>query len=315
MKANFVGLMLCIVMALSGCGTSDTNNSRGAVAEVTTNADANAFPVTVMGADGEVTIKKEPKRVVSVFYEDNVIALGGALVGSGTVANDDDGYFDYLADKMQGVQQIGTYPYNIEKIIALQPDLVIMAGKVFDEEQYKKLSTISPVIQIDFQTMTWEEVHLLIGKALGKEAAARAYIEEYKTKEAALKAELQKTMAGKEVAYITPDGKEKFSLWGRTDKGDVGPILYDRFGLTAAPGVPDTYESISLEGLVKIDPEVLLISKSYFPEDFKNMATWKNLRAVKNNQVYELDKDFRIKAYYPLGMMDNLNQVEQLLAP
>jgi iron complex transport system substrate-binding protein len=309
-----VGIIIACGL-IAGCGNGNGNQSSASDVKTGNEAVAEsetAFPVTVQGADGDVVIANEPQRIVALYYEDNVVQLGGHLVGAATIADDSDGYFDHLGEAVKSAEQVGAYPYNVEKIISLNPDLVIIAGKTLDDEQYSSLSQLTTVLQIDYTTMTWEEVHLLIGKALGKEEKAREFIEDYVRQEQELQQIIKAEMSGKEVAYVTPNQDGTFWLWGRTDKGDVGPILYEKFGFTPASNLPDEGTGISLEGLAELDPEVLLISESYFEESFKETNTWKSLKSVKNGQVYEIDKDFRIKAYYPLGMLSNLENIRDL---
>lgn len=82
--------------------------------------------------------------------------------------------------------------------------------------------------------------------------------------------------------------------------------------MTPAKGITAEGAEASLEGLTTIDADMILLSKSPLGADLMNTATWKNLKAVKNKQVYEVDIDFRIKMYYPIGVSENLDELKRL---
>jgi iron complex transport system substrate-binding protein len=57
--------------------------------------------------------------------------------------------------------------------------------------------------------------------------------------------------------------------------------------ITAVAGKEGGLSNISLEHLLKWDPDVIVIDTGN-PQDLKNDPTWSKLKAVKNNQVYTL---------------------------
>src|SRR5699024_7325334 len=109
---------------LSGCGASsenekvnDTDNDKTEKTEE--NAD---FPVTVTDANGdEVTIDEEPENIVSVIPSNTEIAfalgLGDQIVG----VTDNDDY----PKEVEDIDKVGGMELNVEKIISLDPQLVL----------------------------------------------------------------------------------------------------------------------------------------------------------------------------------------------
>lgn len=306
-----LALLLLAVLVLSAC--SSTNNNAIQQSNDTEEKTENAlFPVTIPSNFGDVTITKEPKRIVATNYYDNVLALGLTPVGIPLDPTSKEGVFPYLADKLKGVENVGdANGFNLEKIISLSPDLIVGTSNDFDEQQYKDLSKIAPVLLIDYTKTSWQDTLLQIGQAMGKEVDAQKFLAEYQQLEDENRDKIVAGAEGKGIMFIMPYEKN-FIVWGPKDNFDVGHYLYRTIGLTPAEGIPDGGDSLSLEGITKLDPEIILLSNYESNSAFTETDTWKSLRAVKNNQVYLVDKDFRIKMYYPLGVKENLDELIKL---
>lgn len=318
MKIKAAAWLIGAALVLGACGNNEAESggqSPASAAQATNAAPSTEtaqYPRKVEGAYGEIEIKKEPKVIVTTNYEDNLLALGVKPAAVHNVPDDEDGYFDYLGDQLQGVERVGDFmAFNFEKIIAMQPDLIIGTSYDYDEQKYKDLSKVAPVLLLDFTQLSWQDVHRKIAQALGKEAQAEQFIADYEKRESEVKDQLKEALAGKNVMYMDKQEKD-FWVWGVKSTNDVGPFLYENLGITPTPGIGDDNGAMTLEGVSQLNPDVLFISESYYGEDFKNSEVWKNLKAVKNNQVYTLDKDFRIKMYYPIGMKEDLEELVNL---
>ncbi|GAH87259.1 unnamed protein product, partial [marine sediment metagenome] len=83
---------------------------------------ANEFPLTITDINREVTITKQPERIISLSPANTEIlfalGLGGKVVGITNVCN----YPSQTKEK----EKIGDYDNpNLEKIIELEPDLIL----------------------------------------------------------------------------------------------------------------------------------------------------------------------------------------------
>lgn len=78
-------------------------------------------------------------------------------------------------------------------------------------------------------------------------------------------------------------------------KGPQGTVLYKELGLTPPEGIEMDSEAaaIQMEMLTEINPDhiFLLNSAPERIEEFKNHPVWKNLKAVKSDQVYDGSKE------------------------
>jgi iron complex transport system substrate-binding protein len=189
-------ILLCLILALASvalaaCGGDDDDGAAGAGAAATPAAtagpEAGAYPVTIQHKYGATTIAKAPQRVVvaGLREQDAVLALGTVPVATtewygkhpGAVfpwakAALGDGALPTVLSSTDGLQ--------IEKIAAERPDLILAIYSGMTKKEYAALSRIAPVVaqpkgQVDYGS-TWQQETELVGRALGKPAAAGALV-------------------------------------------------------------------------------------------------------------------------------------------
>lgn len=172
-----VGLGVIGMAMLVGCGDDEPSGSAG--------PSGGAFPVTIEHARGSTTIESAPKRVVTVGFSDQdaVLALGVAPVA----VREWFGEKPYaawpwateaLGDAKPTV--LSSEVLNLEEIAALEPDLILGVYAGLTEAEYSDLSKIAPTVaqsaDHDDYTTPWQDMTLVIGRALGKESEAEALI-------------------------------------------------------------------------------------------------------------------------------------------
>lgn len=167
-----------VLAACGGAGASSSTNGKA--------RDGAAFPVTIEHKYGTTEITSEPQRIVTLGLSDHdvVLALGSKPVG----------VVDWFKERPFGIWPwaqplwgdiqpdiVGERDeYNMEKIAALKPDLIIAQYSGMKKEQYETLSKITKVVaqppqHEDYQA-PWQVMTRVIGKALGKEAKANELI-------------------------------------------------------------------------------------------------------------------------------------------
>ena len=283
-----LALLLCAVVMMMGivaCGKTNNNVSETQTPEVTVQNQGVTYPLTVYDSEGtEIRIEQEPKRVVSVApnLTEIVCKLGAfdKLVGR-------TDYCDYPSE-VSTVESIGTlYEPNVEKIISLEPELVI-ASTHFQRETAEKLNEAGiPVLVLILEDEV-SDVYTMIdtlGKALNRTEEAKATVEDMKNEiakvEEAIKGEEPKT-----VYYVVGYGEGgDFTATGDTF---VNQMLTMAGGKNIAADA--TGWSYSLEKLLENDPEYIIVGKGE-KEAFVNTATYQELTAVKEDKVYEIDRN------------------------
>lgn len=183
------------------------------VALLASPAFAQSFPVTIKHGLGETVIPAAPQRIVTLGWSstDAAIALGTVPVGfpSFRSAGFDKDIVPWVEE---GIAKAGgatptTFDDSagapIERIAALQPDLILAVYSGITEDEYKLLSQIAPVVPYPETpwTASWQEVITITGEALGKPDEGRALVAEL---EAFVKAEAAKypVLAGKSAVTL-----------------------------------------------------------------------------------------------------------------
>jgi iron complex transport system substrate-binding protein len=162
-----------LLLALAGCG-SDAPSGQESGAQ-------GAFPVTLNHAFGATTIPAEPKRVVTVGYNEGDFALALGVVP--LAEREFSGGFDWqnrpwaqqaLGGQKPEVLDGETLP--IEKVAALQPDVILGVYSFMDKATYDKLSAIAPTVAQPTpdgeDAATWQEQTRITGQALGRSQQA-----------------------------------------------------------------------------------------------------------------------------------------------
>jgi len=237
MRFTHVGVAALAVAALSLTACSGTAGTDDAGSGSPSNA---AFPVTVTTEFGDVTVEKEPVRVVALGWGDaeTALALGVQPVGAS----------DWLGFGGEGVgpwaeglydtapEIIETLEPSYEAIAALKPDLILDTKSSGDEDRYDKLSSIATTIGVPegkaSYLTTMDEQMELISTALGqKEKGAQLLAEVDATYEAAAAA--HPDWAGKTVAAATKTSEG----WGAYVEGSERVTFLERLGFVQSPAI------------------------------------------------------------------------------
>ncbi|MBF9134158.1 iron-siderophore ABC transporter substrate-binding protein [Plantactinospora sp. S1510] len=222
-------------LGLTGCG--DTGSDDPAPS-----ATAGAFPVRVDHKYGTTEIPKQPTRVVTLGLSDQdpVLALGTVPVGA------IDWFLERPYGKWPWAQPLwGSTPpeivgerddYNMEKIAALNPDLIIGLYSGMTQEQYGQLSKLAPTVAqpkgfADYAA-PWQDMTRLAGQALGRPAQADKLIADVDARFAKARQE-HPGFAGKSVAVVDPYEAGKYAVFAPSDPKVV---FMTQLGFT----VPDT---------------------------------------------------------------------------
>ena len=88
---------------------------------------------------GEIEIPKDPKRIVATQYLGHLLTLGVKPVGAGTASLN-----QYFAGSTDGIEDIGDDQAALEKIVSLDPDLIIRPS----DKNYEQFAKIAPTIVI-----------------------------------------------------------------------------------------------------------------------------------------------------------------------
>lgn len=275
---------LAMVLTLAACErapapAASAPSSAGASAT----ASVPGFPVTLRSALGEAVIPAPPKRVVTLGLgaDDLALALGVVPVGVGRAdwGGDPEHYWPWVRAAIEArgqalPERITVYPeLDIEKIIALRPDVVLAPFSGVSPEAYAQLSRLVPVVAYPEQPfLTPVDTQIdLIAAALGKPEAAESLkggIHDALAQVARRYPEL----TGKTFAYVRADlGSGNFAAYVA---GDPRVDTLTAMGLTLAPSVRGLRASaghfahyLGFEHADALGDADILVSWFYTPEE------------------------------------------------
>jgi iron complex transport system substrate-binding protein len=242
---------------------------------------------------GETCVPTNPQRIVTLSIPTlgHALSLGVTPIGS-TYINDKYS-LPYLENKLNGIDALGSDRPNIERLLTLQPDLIM--GLDWEEAIYPLLSEIAPTVLDDWGgTENWRDHFSFVAEVLGKQTEAKQAWDRYYQRIEELKSALGDRYNDKTVSLIFVAPGVIFS----EAKGSFPDSILKDVGLQRPAAqdviVPDTQLQIGEEELDKIDGDILLIGglteddKDTLAE-LKQKPLWQRLRAVQQNRVYVID--------------------------
>ena len=248
--------------------------------------------VTVTDMTGrEITLDGPATKIVALTASDveiiYALGAGDLLVGRGE-------YCDYPAEVLDKPVVKSGAETNLEEILALEPDVVIMATMAQTKEQVEALEQAGvKVIVSDAQNL--EGVYYaitLIGDVTGKTEKAAEIVQEMRDTFEEIKAKAQDS--GKTVYFeVSP---LEWGLWA-AGKGTFMDELATICGLTNAFADVDGWGAVSEEQVFEKDPDYIVTTAMYWGEgptpveEVKGRAGWNQLKAVQNDQVFNADQN------------------------
>ena len=253
----------------------------------------------VKHAMGTTAVPQHPKRFVSLhaYATEAAIALGVKLIGT----------TKKLAPqlKLDDIIDIGLPP-NIEKVLALKPDLLIgnMGAGGTEPESYRLWSYIAPTVFFDMRAIAdWKRPFLVVAEALGKTEQAKQVVAQYDARVAQFKARMGEKLKQTRVSVVDLYAG---TIIVRIQKSFSGSIL-EEVGLD----IPQTQKLsptiiaklsgntalylISPEFLSLIDGDVLFLMTHSFPkkadselaiQQFMVQPLWSKLKVAQQGKVY-----------------------------
>ena len=258
--------------------TAETTEQTGALEKSVT------YPVTVKDSEGsEVMIETEPEKVISLAPNITemmfVLGAGDKLVGR-------TDYCDYPKEALE-ITSIGTLQEpDIEKIVSLEPDLVI-ASTHFSEESEKQLSDLGIKVLVLYEEHEIDGVYTMLetlGTVINAQEKSLKAVNDMK----AVMDETKEVVSGLEAPSV-------YYVVGFGEYGDytAGGDTFISQLITLAGGENIAKEvqgwSYSLESLVAADPDIILIDNT-MKDAFISADHYKDLSAVKNGMVFGIDK-------------------------
>jgi len=287
MTQRLVSLFSVLLFLFAACGPAASPLATPIPTTVGTTATLAppAFPATLIDFQGRsISVAARPLRIVSIGPSNTefLFALGA---GDRVVGVDD--FSDQPAAAAK-VEKIGGVKVNVEKVVALRPDLVISVK--FSDGTIERIAGANiPVLVVDPQSIgDVSRTAILLGRAVGADGDRLA-------------SSLDDRLAQVKQKIATATSKPR--VFHEVDASDpakpftVGPGSYIHDLITIAGGVNvaastgSAYPQLSLEEIVRADPEVIVLGDADYGTTAEQVAArpgWSGMNAVKNKRVFPI---------------------------
>jgi len=326
MKIYRIALLALVALLLAACGPTPTPTpvpTQTPLPTVTprpaTPTPPPAFPVTVTDdAKRTVTIAQPPQRLISLAPSNTEIlfalGLGSKVVAVGSSFDD----YPPEAKALPKVAEPDVTKPNLEKIVALAPDLILMTGgdplplELINRLEGLKL-TVLVIYPRDIDGIL-KDIEL-IGTATGASKEAQALTASLRGRLNAVIAKA-KTATSKPKVFYEVDASNP----ARPFTAGPGSFIDAMLNLVGATNVAAEAKSpwaeFSAEELVRQDPEIIILGDANYGvsvDSVKARPGWSTLTAVKKGAIYPID-DNLVSRPGP-RIVDGLEALARLVHP
>jgi iron complex transport system substrate-binding protein len=272
---------------LAGCGSSGTSSSAGA------SASTGTYPLTVRAANGAVTIKARPGRIISLSptATEDLYAVGA---GHRVVAVDSDS--DY--PKNAPMTSLSALTPNVEAIAKYRPDLVIASQDTGG--LVTGLTKLGVPVLIEPAAATLASAYGQIdqiGQATGYLAQAQRTVASMRSQ---ITADVRRAGSGhKDLTYYWElSASPYYSVTSQTFIGQVVGLFGLKNVADAANKASDGgYPELTEEYIVTARPEIIFLADNQAADGGQSPAVvarrsgWAAIPAVKDDEIIGLDDD------------------------
>jgi iron complex transport system substrate-binding protein len=278
-------VLLAALLVLSAC---DGSSGSGDAADGT-DAAAGAFPVTVTGADGELTLDERPEKIVSMSASatEMLFAIGA---GDQVVAVDDNS--DFPADAP--TTDLSAFTPNAEAIAGYDPDLVVLSDDLNGIVDALDALAVPTLLLEAADTVddSYEQIGTL-GDATGHAPEADNVVADMQDRIAAAVESVPADVDGMRVYHeLDP------SYYSAASSTFIGSI-YSLFGLEniadGAAGAAAGYPQLSAEYVVGQAPDLVVLADTVCcqqsAEALAQRPAFDTVPAVQEGRVLAADDD------------------------
>jgi iron complex transport system substrate-binding protein len=274
-----------LALSLAACGSYGAGSDEEATEGI---SPSDAFPVTVEGTNGSITIEHRPRRIVSLSptATEDLFAIGA---GDQVIAVDDQS--DFPAETP--TTDLSGFEPNIEAIAGYEPDLVVFATEPGDLGASLEALGIT-ALQLDAAPTleaAFDQI-VQLGLATGHAAEAGALVADLETAVDELVAGADPS-AGLSFYFELDD--TFYSATSRTFIGQLFDLLGLRNIADAAGKGSGGYPQLSAEYIIEADPDLIFLADTeccgQSPETVAARPGWNRIGAVADGGVVPLAED------------------------
>lgn len=301
MLRRLLYLLLCTAIMLTACGSPSAASTEMNLTD---------------GLGRAIKLAGPAQKVISLAPSNTELLFA---VGAGKQVIARDEMSDYPAEAA-ALPAVGSFDkYNLEQIVALKPDLVLLA-EINNVELVKKLEELGLVVYYLNNPKTIEDLYANLGIVAGltgHQTESAALVETLKQRVAAVDEKI-KTVSTRPVILYELDSTDPAHPYTVGPGTFVDQLLVRAGGanMVTVAGITDQYPQVSIEQVVTTDPDMIILGDSMWGVSVESVGQrpgWEKLKAVSSGQVYPFD-DNTVSRPGP-RMVDGLEALARLIHP
>lgn len=282
-------LVLCLVLGTFGAFAQE---------EETTTCEAGYR--LIEHALGETCVPENPQRIIplDLVIFDLLMEMGVPPVGVPEIVLST--YLDMHPDLEEIVNQfegeltdIG-FPPNVEKVLSVEPDLIISPHDFFSEILYPQLSEVAPTVLFEPIPGDWAARLVFAGEVFGQSERVDELLAEYDARLELLKEYLPENADEITISLI----RVLPGQMGMVISASAGDALIRQAGLARPEAQDYDYDVVlnemngwpeirfSMEELLLADGDYIFIFGQ--PDELTSNPLWQSLSAVQNGRAFEV---------------------------
>ncbi|WP_342528027.1 ABC transporter substrate-binding protein [Chryseomicrobium sp. FSL W7-1435] len=292
---KWMGSLLAATLVLTACTEQqETAPQETAPQESQQQAETEevAFPLTVTDAVGnEVTLEEAPDAIISMIPSNTEILFALGFEEEVVGVTDYDNYPEAAATK----EKIGAFEFNIEKMTALQPDLILAHESSWStaEAGLQPLQDAGVPIFVVGNAMSFDETYETIeaiGEVTGASEQATTIVEDMQAQVDAIATKLEDVEQQKTV-FIESSGDPEIYTAGQ---GTLMQELLDRINAENVVADQEGWLMMNSEEIVSRNPDVILLTYNYIEnavDAVKTRPGFDQITAVQQDAVIQVNED------------------------
>ncbi|MGO1470482.1 MAG: ABC transporter substrate-binding protein [Tissierella sp.] len=290
-RFSFILTLILLLTVVVACSQKDTTEpDKEEETPVTENTE---FPKTIEdGFENEIELENKPEKIVSLAPNNTEIlfalGLGDNVVGVTS-------FCDYPEEALEK-EKIGDYEgMNLEKIIELDPDIVLSYGEM-DENEANRLKEANIKI-ISYMPESIDEIVetiKAIGNATGSEEKAKEITDEMMSHRDNIIEKVKDTEEKKVFYEVWHDPLQAAGPGSFMDE-----LITLSNGENIAGDADKAYAEYDLETLVEKDPEIYIApddNPDVSKETIAERPGYSDLTAIKEESIYLVDGNLASRA-------------------
>lgn len=295
MKNRVFALWLMIVVMLAvGCAQA-TATVAPSTPTIVPPSQATLTPTEVLtvtvvdDAQRTVEIREVPERIISLAPSNTEILFALGL-GDKVVGVSD--FCDY-PEEAQKIEKVGFVEPNMEKIVDLEPDLILYIGGATQLEKVQTMEHLGLTVLVlapsDIEAILAD--FELVGRATGSEDEAALLVRELRARMDDVLSRVAQAER-KPLVFYELDATDAAGPWTAGPGSFIDTLITMAGGVNLGASAEMEWAQFSTEEIIAQDPEIIILGDANYGvtvESVKERPGWGVITAVKEGAIYPID--------------------------